>query len=238
MDIPTAYQWVVENYPILTRTEEIELFKQLEDADPLVVKKARDTIFYSNLRLVFKVAGNFKNRRYTLELDDLISEGIFGLDRAIEKFDYTLGYKFSTYAISWLRSFIDRRGNLQSDLIRKPCHVRQEYLRIKKFIKQYSLNNEGVIPDYPAIASELELSIDKIRLILSSMRRESSLNTPLITKDGENTQLLDLITDNKVITPDEVAQQNSITERLDELLNILESRDREIVILYYTSSVN
>ena len=226
-----SYQWVLNNYKILTREQETILFQQLQSNNKLIAKKSRDTIFYSNLRLVFKIATNFKQRGYPNDLDDLVSEGIFGLNRAINKFDYTKGFKFSTYACNWIKSFIDRRANDQKDTIRKPVHIITDSLRIKKCIREYErINNK--YPSLVWVAEQFNLTVEKVNDILA-LKPLISLNKPAYNDDGNISELIDIISDTQDSSPDDYLNSQLQIEGINNLLEILEPADRKLLKMKY-----
>ena len=203
-----------EHSPLESR----ELQKRLRDG-----RRARDRMIQANLRLVVTVAKKYQQRG--LELLDLVQEGTLGLERAVEKFDPTRGFRFSTYAYWWIRQGITRAIATQSRTIRLPVHVTEKLNRIKK-VQQEIATNEGRIASLSDLSRELGVSEDTVRLTLMRVPRSVSLEMR-VGKD-QDTQLGDLLEDGHA-TPEQLLTRDALHNDLEELLGELTAREAEVI---------
>lgn len=214
----------IGNYPLLSMEEEVELAKRIEKGDQSAVDKLTE----SNLRLVVSIAKKYVGRG--LSFLDLIQEGNLGLIKAVDKFDYTKGYKFSTYATWWIRQAITRSIADQSRTIRIPVHMSEVINKVYR-ISRSLLQELGREPNEDEIAKEMNLPVEKVREIMKISADPISLDTPIGEEDDSH--LGDFIKDDTIMGPEEAASYTMLQEQIKKLLTTLSDREQRVLILRF-----
>lgn len=214
------YMKELNKIPLLSREEEVKLATLAKKGD----KRARDKMIESNLRFVVKIAKNYQNQG--LPLSDIINEGNIGLMTAIEKFDVDKGYHFISYAVWWIRQSIVKAINEKSRAVRLPLNRTNELLQIQKAQKAL-LHANGVEPTVEEIAKETNLDPSNVETLMSISRELVSLDAPVFT-DNQTSSIGDYIESDNA-QPDEVVMNTVLIEDINEALNILTPKEKDIL---------
>lgn len=219
-----VYLKEIGSFPLLSLDEEIELAQKIEEGDV----KAKKRLTECNLRLVVSIAKRYVGRGMLFL--DLIQEGNIGLIKAVDKFDYNKGYKFSTYATWWIRQAITRAIADQARTIRIPVHMVETINKVKKTNSQL-LHKNGRDPTAEEIADELQMPVEKVREILRVAQEPVSLETPI--GEEEDSHLGDFIPDDDALAPADAASMLLLKEQLGEVLKTLTAREEKVLSLRF-----
>jgi len=217
----------IGKYPLLNAQQERDLAKRIAAGDG----EARNLLARANLRLVVSIAKKYVGRSPDLTLLDLIQEGNIGLFKAVDKFDFTKGFKFSTYATWWIRQAITRALADQSRTIRIPVHMVETIAKYKQVSRRLS-QDLGRDPLAEEIALEMGVEVEKIYQIEKIDQDTVSLESPVGDDDGEGKSVLgDFIKDDKILSPDQEVARRILADQLREILDELSPKEREILKL-------
>ncbi|MBQ2237640.1 MAG: RNA polymerase sigma factor RpoD [Clostridia bacterium] len=219
-----VYLREIGRVPLLSSEEEIELAVKITEGD----EYAKQRLTEANLRLVVSIAKKYVGRgMYFL---DLIQEGNVGLIKAVDKFDYTKGFKFSTYATWWIRQAITRAIADQARTIRIPVHMVETINRLKK-VQSQLLHENGYEPSEEVIAEKMELPVERVREIMRIAQEPVSMETPIGPE--EDSRLMDFIRDEDALAPDEAALKTITNEDIDSVLKTLTPREESVIRLRF-----
>lgn len=213
----------IGRYPLLNGEEEIELAKRIERND----EAARSKLAVSNLRLVVSIAKKYVGRSANLSLLDLIQEGNIGLFKAVEKFDYKKGYKFSTYATWWIRQAITRALADQGRTIRIPVHMVETINKYQQVVRRL-VQDLGRDPLPEETAAEMGIGVDKIRHIIKISQDTVSLEAP-VGDDDDDSSLANFVPDEDTISPAVSAQRKILKQYINEIVADLTPREQKIL---------
>jgi RNA polymerase primary sigma factor len=210
--------------PLLTADEELELAKKKFDGD----QEAKERLIEANLRLVVSIAKRYTGRG--MSFLDLVQEGNLGLIKGVEKFDYTKGFKLSTYATWWIRQSVTRALADQARTIRVPVHMVETINKMSKMQRKLTLEL-GYEPSVSELSAALEMPEDKVMEIMQIAREPASLETPIGEEDDSN--LGDFVADNNAVTPEGNVESVMLREHIDALLEDLKDRERQVIVLRF-----
>lgn len=225
-DSVRIYLQQIGKIPLLAPEEELEVAKKIYETQSEI---ARKVLINANLRLVVSIAKKYIGRG--LSFLDLIQEGNMGLIKATEKFDYTKGYKFSTYATWWIQQSITRAIADKARIIRLPIHLIESINKIKK--ATMDLTTElGRIPVKQEIADKMGIPVSKLTSIIKATQSTISIDTPTGQKDDSN-KIIDYIVDESTIAPDSLVSQESMLDDIKCMLEQLSQKERDVLILRF-----
>lgn len=213
----------IGQYPLLTAQQERDLAKRIVEGDD----EARNLLARANLRLVVSIAKKYVGRSPDLTLLDLIQEGNLGLFKAVDKFDFTKGFKFSTYATWWIRQAITRALADQSRTIRIPVHMVETMAKYKQVSRRLA-QDLGRDPMPEEIATEMGVEVEKIYQIEKISQDTISLELPIGDED-DRSRLSDFISDDKMVSPDQEVAHSILTDQITQILDSLSEKERKIL---------
>ena len=219
-----VYLKEIGRVPLLTPDEEVDLAVRISNGDEAAKKRLSE----ANLRLVVSIAKRYLGRG--MQFLDLIQEGNLGLIKAVEKFDYTKGFKFSTYATWWIRQAITRAIADQARTIRIPVHMVETINKVKKVSSQL-LHANGREPSAEEVAEELDMPVDKVREIMRVAQEPVALETPI--GEEEDSHLGDFIPDDDAPAPADAASHTLLKETLSSVLDSLTPREEKVLRLRF-----
>ena len=226
-DSVKIYLQQIGKIKLLKPEEELEVAKKIKETNS---ENAKITLINANLRLVVSIAKKYIGRG--LSFLDLIQEGNMGLMRAAEKFDYTKGYKFSTYATWWIQQAITRAIADKSRLIRLPVHMIETLSKIKKISMDLTIEN-GVAPTKEEIAYKVGMNVQKLTALIESAQGTISIEAPANNQKDENIKLSDFIVDESTLSPDTKVTQDNLFSDIKKMLNHLSEKERNVLIMRY-----
>jgi len=225
-DSVKIYLQQIGKIPLLSIDEELEIAREIKEKN---TDSAKEKLVNANLRLVVSIAKKYIGRG--LSFLDLIQEGNMGLMKAAEKFDYSKGYKFSTYATWWIQQSITRSIADKSRIIRLPVHMIETLSKIKKVT--IDLTSEyGRVPTKDEIASKVGISTNKLSQLVKAAQATISIETPTTQKD-ESSKLGDFIVDESTLSPDTKVTQENLFDDIQKMLNHLSQKEKDVLIMRF-----
>ncbi len=225
-DSVKIYLQQIGKIPLLSYEEEMVVAKEIKENNST---KAKETLVSSNLRLVVSIAKKYIGRG--LSFLDLIQEGNMGLMKAAEKFDYTKGYKFSTYATWWIQQSITRGIADKSRMIRLPVHMIETLGKIKRASIELSTELNRM-PTKEEIAAKINMPLSKLSALMKSAQSTISIETPANQKD-DSSKIADFIVDESHLTPDTKVTQENLLDDVHKMLNQLNQKEKDVLIMRY-----
>jgi RNA polymerase primary sigma factor len=224
-DATRAYMHQIGRIPLLSFEQEQELGQRIAAGDI----EARNKLVESNLRLVVSIAKRYTGRS-RMSFLDLVQEGTMGLIRAVDKFDYTMGYKFSTYATYWIRQAISKAVAEQSRTIRVPMHIIEALSKLNTVTRKLFQELERE-PTAEEIAARMELTVEKVKELMTIVKEPTSLDTTLT--DDDETTVGDLVADETVEDFNTSIFQEEVAKTIQEVLLTLDPREQEVITMRY-----
>ena len=224
-DSVKIYMRQIHTIPLLSPEQELYLAKKIADGN----EAAKNKLIESNLRLVASIARKYIGKS-SLSFLDLIQEGNIGLSKAVEKYDYSRGYKFSTYATYWIKQAISRAIADQSRTIRTPVHVVEALSKISK-AKAELYQSLGHEPSYAEIAEATGLTEEKVQMYTDASKSPLSIDRPL-TEDDE-ADMTDILPDNNTLTPAQIVAKDAMKQSVQDILDTLSEREKRVIVLRF-----
>lgn len=218
----------IGKYPLINAAQERELAQRIETGD----EEAKNLLAKANLRLVVSIAKKYVGRSPDLTLLDLIQEGNLGLFKAVEKFDWSKGFKFSTYATWWIRQSITRALADQSRTIRIPVHMVETISKYKQVLRRLT-QDLGRQPLPEEIAMEMDIDVDKIHMIGKITQDTMSLEEPISSDSDEKSTRGEFIADTKIPSPADDSSKRILKDQIHQILNDLTDKERKIIEMRY-----
>ncbi len=216
----------IGQYPVLTRQEEMELFQRISIGD----QEAKSLAIHCNLRLVVSIAKKYQ--RKNIRLEDLIQEGSFGLMKAINKFDYSQGYKFSTYATYWIRQSVERSILDKGRVIRVPVHMQEIMSQLNRFVDDYQ-NENHCLPDDEIILDKFKGKLNKEKLMRLRNLTSDTTSLDLAVNDDHDTELLDFVEDSTVQPLGSELMIEECKSEIARILACLTEREQDVIRMRY-----
>lgn len=219
--------------PLLTHEEEKRLAYLMRNGTPMQAKRAKDRFVLANMRLVMKEAS--KTRQYGLPYNELVQEGALGLMHALTKYDPSLGHRFSTYAVGWIRQYMQRASQNTGNLVRIPIHQHNNRAKLVKAQNEFILNNEreATVEELSEITG---MSEELIKELNSLARQTVSLNIPVDDENGS--EFGDLIADDDAVSPEDAAAQSELQTEARKLFNVLSDIEAKVLSLHVGMSAS